>query len=468
MENPLLKALRGFLKKPETASAGTPSASSAPKAEAQAPAETPVVSDSTPAERFENVPSPFCGIASDDLTLEVRGLEVRVVENGDPVTRAGFELPITDQVPRIQGREVTLEEAVAHAAEILKNARLPVFSGFGTDVNETRAAISLIDRCRGVFDQMSARMGLRNLLVVADSGWMATTLAELKNRADVLVVFGTDPEKPFPRFFERFVWPSETLFGQDTSQRQIIFIGRAPSGTAARSPDGREPEVHVCDPSDFPLVAGALAALANGVELKAENVGGIPVAVLQSVVDRLRAASYGVVSWAAGQIDIEHAELTIQRLTKAIVALNATTRCVALPLGGQDGDRTASQVAAWLSGYPTRVSYLKGYPHYDPYHHSADRLLAKGEADALVWVSSLNPNPPPAANVPTVVIGRSGMTFGQEPEVFIPVGVPGIDFQGHMYRCDNVVALPLYQVRKSSLPRASKVLKDIETALDAS
>ena len=86
----------------------------------------------------------------------------------------------------------------------------------------------------------------------------------------------------------------------------------------------------------------------------------------------------------------------------------------------------------------------------------------------LVWVSSLNANPPPEASVPTIVIGRSGMTFGQEPEVFIPVGVPGIDFQGHMYRCDNVVALPLYQVRKSSLPRASKVLKDIETALDAS
>lgn len=463
MENPVLKALRGFLKKPESASSGTPEAP--PKAVA---AEKTIPTDATPPERFENVPSPFCGIASDDLTLEVQGLDVRVVENGDPVTRRGFELPVTDLVPRIQGRDVTLEEAIAHAAGLLKDARLPVFSGFGTDVNETRAAIALIDRCRGIFDQMTARLGLRNLLVLADSGWMTTTLAEVKNRADVLVVFGTDPEGPFPRFFERFVWPSETLFGQDVSQRQIIFIGRAPSGTAARSPDGREPEVHVCDPSDFPLVAGALAALANGVELKAQDVGGIPVSVLRSVIDRLKAASYGVVSWAAGQIDIDHAELTIQRLTKAIVALNQTTRCAGLPLGGQDGDRTASQVAAWLSGYPTRVSYQKGYPHYDPYHHSADRLLANGEADLLVWVSSLNANSPPEAKVPTIVIGRSGMTFTQEPDVFIPVGVPGIDFQGHMYRCDNVVALPLYQVRKSSLPRASKVLKDIEMALDAS
>ena len=459
MENLFLKALRRVFAKPDPA----------PSEDLQGPSpvEEPGMTD-TPVERFENVPSPFCGIASDDLTLEVRGIDVRVVANGDPVTQRGFEVPVTDLSPKIQGREVSLEEAVVHAAGLLKASKLPVFSGFGTDVNETRAAFSLIDRSRGVFDQMNARAGLRNLLVLADSGWMATTLAELKNRADVLVLFGTDPEGPFPRFFERFVWPSETLFGQDATQRQVIFLGRAPSGTAAQAPDGREPEVHDCAPEAYPLIAGALAALANGVDLKADSVGGISMVVLRSIIDRLKAAQYGVVSWAAGQLDFEHAELTIQRLTKAIVALNTTTRCVALPLGGQDGDRTASQVSAWLSGYPTRVSYQKGHPHYDPYHYSAERLLSQGEADLLVWVSSLSTRPPIEANVPTVVIGRSGMRFSQEPEVFIPVGVPGIDFAGHMYRCDNVVALPLYQIRKSELPRAAAVLKAVESAMDAS
>ena len=57
------------------------------------------------------------------------------------------------------------------------------------------------------------------------------------------------------------------------------------------------------------------------------------------------------------------------------------------------------------------------------------------------------------------------MVFSKEPEVFIPVGVPGIDFSGHMYRCDNVVALPLYQLRDAGLPKASNVLKAIEEAM---
>jgi formylmethanofuran dehydrogenase subunit B len=424
------------------------------------------MTESTPSRIVENVPSPFCGIASDDLKIEVQGQTLTVLENGDAVTTAGFEAPIADTAPRIAGETATLEQAVARAAAILKGSRLPVFSGFGTDVNETRAALSLIDRCRGVFDQQRAEGGLRNLLVLADSGWMATTLGELKNRVDVLVSFGTDIEAQFPRFFERFIWTEDTLFGADTSQRDIIFIGRAPTGTAATAPDGRAPKIIPCAQNDLPQVAAALSALAQGAALQAEQVGGVPVAELRAVVDRLRQASYGVVTWAAGQLDFPHAELAVQQLCKLVVILNRDTRCSALPLGGQDGDRTASQVCAWISGYPTRVSYARGYPEYDPYHHSAARLLASGEADVLVWVSSLSLSPPPVAGVPAVVIGRSGMGFEREPEVFIPVGVPGIDFAGHMYRCDNVVALPLYQLRESGLPRAAAVLRAIEAALD--
>lgn len=430
---------------------------------------TPNIAPGTESRVFHNVPSPFCGIASDDLRIEARGNTLAVVENGDSVTKAGFEQAPGDTAPRVAGAPVRLEQAVARAAELLRQAHLPVFSGFGTDVNETRAALSLIDRCRGVFDQARAEGGLRNLLVLADSGWMATTLGELKNRVDVLVSFGTDIEANFPRFFERFVWPEDTLFGADVAQREVIYIGRAPTGNAANAPDGRPPQVLPCAQQDLPQVAAVLAALAKGANLQAERVGGIAVADLRAVVERMRQARYSVVTWAAGQLAFPHAELCVQRLCGLVVDLNKTTRAAVLPLGGQDGDRTASQVCAWISGYPTRVSYARGYPEYDPYHHSAAKLLADGQADTLVWVSSLSVAPPPASAVPTVVIGRSGMSFERErePEVFIPVGTPGIDFAGHMYRCDNVVAMPLYKLRDSGLSHAADVLRAIEQALDA-
>jgi len=417
---------------------------------------------------WENVPSPFCGIASDDLTIQADGNVLKVLAHGDAVTTAGFEQSLDDGRPRVNGRPASLDEAIAAAASLLKDARLPLFSGFGTDVSDTRAALSLADRCGAVLDQARAEGGLRNLLVLADTGWVATTLAEVKNRAEILVVFGSDIEADFPRFYERFVWNQETLFGHDTSKREIVYVGRAPSGEASSSPDGRKAQVLPCPPASYPAVAAALNALARGAELQAASVGGIAVADLQALIDRLKAAHYSVITWAAGHLAYSHAELTVQQLCQAVVALNKSgaTRSAVLPLGGQDGDRTASQVFAWQTGYPTRISYARGYPEYDPYHNAAARLLGNGEADVLVWVATINARQaPPTVSVPTIVIGRSGMTFEQEPAVYIPVGAPGIDHAGHMYRCDNVVCLPLRKLRDSGLPRGAEVLAGIEQAL---
>lgn len=417
---------------------------------------------------WENVPSPFCGIASDDLTIQASGNEIKVLANGDAVTTAGFEQAVTDTQPRVNSQPASLEDAITAAAAHLQAAKLPLFSGFGTDVNDTRAALALADRCGAVLDQARAEGGLRNLLVLADTGWVATTLAELKNRAEVLVVFGSDIEADFPRFYERFVWNPETLFGLDTSTREIIYIGRAPSGDASTAPDGRKAQVLPCPADSYPEVAAALNALARGASLQTSSVGGIAVSDLQAVVGKLKTAKYSVVTWAAGHLNYAHAELTVQQLCQAVVALNKSgaTRSAVLPLGGQDGDRTASQVFAWQTGYPTRISYARGYPEYDPYHFATARLLGNGEADALVWIATINARQtPPVVSVPTIVIGRSGMVFEQEPAVYIPVGAPGIDHAGHMYRCDNVVCLPLRKLRDIGVPSGAFVLAEIEKAL---
>jgi len=425
------------------------------------------MTDSAP-EVWENVPSPFCGIASDDLKIQVQDGQIRVLENGDAVTTAGFEQTYADPRPRIEGQPASLEDAVAAAAARLRAARMPVFSGFGTDVDGARAALSLADRCRAVVDQARAEGGLRNLLVLSDTGWVATTLAELKNRLEVLVVFGSDIEAEFPRFYERFVWNPETLFGLDTSRREIVYIGRAPSGRASLSPHGDRPRVFPSAPEHYPAIAAALNGLARGATLQTDSIGGIAANDLMALVERMKRARYSVVTWAAGQLAYAHAELTVQQLCQAVVALNQSgeTRSAVLPLGGQDGDRTASQVFAWQTGYPTRISFARGYPEYDPYHNASARLLADDEADLLLWVASINARQtPPQTRVPTIVVGRCGMSFEQEPEVFIPVGAPGIDHAGHMYRCDNVVSLPLRKLRDSGLPSAASVLAAIERAI---
>ena len=42
------------------------------------------------------------------------------------------------------------------------------------------------------------------------------------------------------------------------------------------------------------------------------------------------------------------------------------------------------------------------------------------------------------------------------PNVFIPVGRPGIHHSGHLVRADKVVVMRLQQLMNSSLPRSAK------------
>jgi formylmethanofuran dehydrogenase subunit B len=415
---------------------------------------------------WHEVASPFCGIASDDLTIEVDGNAVTVVENGDAITKKGFETPITDMQPRIKGEQVSLDQAVAHAASLINQSKQTIIGGIASDINGIRAAMSLVDKSRATVDSMDSDSAFRNLLVLQDTGWMTTTLTEVRNRVDLLVVVGSDIEKDYPRFYERMVWNAESMYEQDTAAREVVYLGKAPSGDASTSPNGQAAKVLACDDADLPEVASVLRALVKGKAVKADSVGGITVADLSELAEKLKQAAYSVVVWASGSMQFDHAEATIQTVCEMIKELNVDTRCNGLPLGGKDGSTSVYNVSSWQSGYPMRTSFNRGFPDYDPYLSDSNKMLENAEADSLVWVSSFNVDrTPPQTSVPTVVVGRSGMTFEQEPEVFIPVGVPGIDHAGRTFRGDSSVAVPLKKLRDSGLPSTFDVLTAIEQAM---
>ncbi|SJM94950.1 formylmethanofuran dehydrogenase subunit B [Crenothrix polyspora] len=413
------------------------------------------------------VPSPFCGVGTDDLKIQVDGVTLKVLENGCAVNTPAFEQAITDTQPRVDGQIVSLDVAVAKAVALLKNTALPVIGGCATDVNGMRGLLALADRCGAVVDNMNFTRARNNFLALQDSGWMNTTLAEVKNRCDLFVVIGADLEVVVPRFFERYIWNAESMFIEHTDQREVVYLGTAPSGSASTSPSGKAAQVLPCATEDLPDVVAVLRALVKDKPIRAESVAGINVADLQVLADKLKAAKYSVITWAAGALTYRHAELTVQTVSEMIKDINnQNTRCSGLPLAGKEGDLTANQVCGWTTGYPARTRFSRGYPEYDPFMNDTNVLIAEGEADALVWVQAFNSKSvPPVTELPTIVVGRSGMTFSKEPDVFIPVGTPGIDHVGHAYRTDNVVAIRLKKLRDSGLPSTADVLNAIDKVL---
>ena len=75
----------------------------------------------------------------------------------------------------------------------------------------------------------------------------------------------------------------------------------------------------------------------------------------------------------------------------------------------------------------------------------------------MLWISPLNHEPPPVTSVPTLVLGHPGMTLQREPEVFIPLAVPGVHRAGAVHRGDGVALLPLAGLIENSLPNSGDV-----------
>ena len=407
-----------------------------------------------------NVACPFCGLACDDLTIAVDGGRVSVREAGCALSREGFERAPSDSTPLVAGKAAALDEAVARAAEILRGSRQPLFAGLATDVAGLRAVMQLAERTGGIVDHLGSDGFFRNLRTVHDSGWMTTTLSEVRNRLDLLLIVGPDPTPLFPRFFERCVAPRRTLFAEARETPPVVRLG-----PAAEAGDAIRAEEFPCALERLPEVVAALRCLVSDRPLQAAEIAGLPMAKLGVLAERLKAAKYGVVTWMAGAFAFAGAELLTQALADLVRDVNQATRCAALPLTGTDNVMGAHQVSTWQSGLPLRTGFAGGAPMHDPLLNATARLLREREADVLVWISTFRPQAPPATDLPTIVLAGAPMTFERQPEVLIPVGTPGVDHAGEFFRTDGVVALPLAALRDAGRPSAAAVLGRIDRSL---
>ena len=417
------------------------------------------------------VTCPSCGLLCDDVLIENNQQKIKVLANGCAKAASFFEQPLNDTSALINGKPVTLQQAIAHAAKLLQASQQPLFAGLSTDVQGFRAIYNLAQKTNGNLQHTNAKSTARNMKVLQSTGWQTTTLTEVKSRADVIVCIGTDIVSHNPRFFERFI-NVDGMF-VNAKQREVIFIGENLDTTAGILPNTTPTSLLACKAVDLPEITLVLRALVAGKKLKATEVAGVKISDLQAIANKLKTAKYAVLAWVAKDLDFAHAELTIQNITDTVALLNNTTRAAGLPLGGSDGDTSVNNANTWLSGFILNNGALN------------DEAV---EHDLMIWVNSFNMEKlPPESDKPLIVIGNAnlvGAVCGREatllndeaksrlqaaptksPAVFIPIATPGLDCSGTLFRVDSSVILPLKKISENALPTLSEVVNQIEALL---
>ncbi|HZT83688.1 MAG TPA: formylmethanofuran dehydrogenase subunit B, partial [Gemmataceae bacterium] len=157
----------------------------------------------------------FCGCVCDDMELTVEGNHITRAKNACFLGKAWFlNHHVEDRpVATIEGRPATFEEAVDRAAQILAGARYPIVYGLSdTTCEAQRVAVAIADRVGGCVDTTTSVCHGPSGMAFQNVGEVTCSLGEVKNRADLVIFWGSNPAESHPRHWGRYSTMPKGLF----------------------------------------------------------------------------------------------------------------------------------------------------------------------------------------------------------------------------------------------------------------
>ena len=362
----------------------------------------------------------------------------------------------------IDGAPVSLDAAAAGAALLLARSRQPLIAGLGADIDGARAAIALAERVGGVIEHRHSAALLRDLDCLRETGIMLTTPGEARVRADVVLLVGDALTEAWPQLNERLLAPPARPEGVDV-KRRIIWLAPAIGARIG----GFESDIEIWRAERGATLAVNLAALRARVKnrpIANPRIArsALPLSVLDSIATTIKAARFGVAVWTAESLGA----LEIEMLHGLVRDLNDTTRFSTLPLPAPDNGAGVLAACGWMTGFPMRTGFGAGVPTHDPWRFDAERLVASGETDCVLWISALGAVPPTwqrAVNL--IALCERTTQFAEEPNVRITVGRPGVDHDAIMHSSDVGTLVAATASARSGAPSVAEALERIGARL---
>ena len=395
------------------------------------------------ADRVAHVTCLGCGCACDDIVVTVQDDRIVGAEHACPLGAAWFGDGRVPGAVRVDGRESDTEAALDAAAELLRGARGRLFVFLGDDLSceAQRAALGIADRLRGVADGTISDTAANGALAAQRRGRAGATLGELRNRADLVVYWGVDPDARYPRYRQRYTGHATGLhLRRGHHNRTVISV----SVGADAGPSDADVQIALQPDQEVAALAELRARLLG----RTLGAAAAPAAELADLAGRLTRAKYVALVADGESGDERRSPDRAEALLTLAQALNGPTRAALSTLRG-GGNRTGAEaVMTWQTGFPFAVDFSRGFPRYQPDVRGPALLERSGFAAALVAGAPASvPDALRAAlvQVPAVVVGPRASEAAFAARVAIDTGVAGIHEAGLGYRMDDI-PLPLHAV----------------------
>ena len=379
-----------------------------------------------------------CSLLCEDIEAALKDGALSHVKNLCRKGHGHFQAAFTERtLPMIDGQQVSLDRAIAKAAEILRNAKSPLLYGWSNCTLEAQATgIKLAEKLGATIDDTSSFCQGILMERILSGKLPSCTLDDVRNFADTAIFWGSDPSSSHPRHLSRFSYYPRGEKRQKSyeEERTCIVVDVRRSATA-----------RLCSNYYFRLEPGGdaqfLEAILAVLEGKIPKVGDKKKMIELSSL--LKKTEWGVIFPGLGMVYSLKEKMEL--FEKLVAKLNEITAFKVVPMVGHYNMRGFNELMREKTGFINRVSFKGnaqgGAPAHGP-EHSVVAAAKTCDAALVIGSDPLSSLPfgtaRALARLPLIAIDPRRSLTTDAAKVVIPSTLSGMEAGGTAVRMDGV------------------------------
>jgi formylmethanofuran dehydrogenase subunit B len=421
-----------------------------------------------------------CSLLCDDIVIrsdglfidEVVGACLRGKERFDQVTaRNRIRTPMIRKDGNLE--KINWEDAIKETIKIIKNATNPLFYGFSNSSCETQyKGIKLAQNINGFIDSNASICQGKVLGIANEIGINLTTITEIINKADLLILWGANPAESIPRLLNKTLFSRGKFRMTGREIKTLVIID--PVKSASYNVMGvRDIALRIKPGSDIELIRALKEECCQADSIPSEGVAGIDQEDLKRILLHIMGTENGVIFLGQGVLKSDKNNQLIREILEFIQIINLKQekgRMSLIMMGGHYNMIGFDHVALSSTGKRGGVQFKDG-ELIDTKSNLVSKI-ANDDFDSSIIVGtdpishfpfSLSSK---LAKKPIILIDNKMTATAELADIILPTAITGIECEGLAFRLDHVpIHLKKIIDPPNNLPSDEDLLEQIITEL---
>ncbi len=393
-----------------------------------------------------------CSLLCDDIIIRSDGLYIDEVLGACLKGKERFDQVISNnrllnpQI-RMNGKmeKESYDAAIAKVVDIIKNSQKPLLYGFSTVSCEAQIkGIELAELINGFIDSNSIICQGKVLNKSKEAGITLTTITEIINKADLLILWGANAAESIPRLLNKALFSRGKFRMTGREIKTLIVID--PVKTASFGVMGvRDVALKIEAGKDIELIRVLKEECCTTDSIPEKGVAGIDKDDLKRLLLHLTGAENGVIFIGQGLLRPQSGEDIIKELLELVQLVNVKQekgRMSVMMLGGHYNMAGFEHVA--LSSYGRNHSLQFSNNEIVDTSDTIISKIEKEDFDCSIIVGTDPVSHLPSSlskklvKKPIILIDNKQSTTSYVADVILPSAITGIECGGLVYRLDHV------------------------------